>query len=297
MPSQSKVSDGSTSSFGQDDPRVGDRGDADRQVDQEDPVPRGAVDQRAAEDRAEDRAEQHRDAEHGHHATDALGAGGAGQDRHAERHQHAAAEALQDAEEHQHLEAGGGRAEHRAGGEQQHGEQVEPLGAEAVGGPAGQRDDAGQGQRVAGHRPGDLGRGGVELALEGLERDGHDRDVEDGHDRAEDDDARDEEDVPVELVGRRPPGCRRGAAGGLWSPANGDSCHRQPPNRFAPWCWVTSPGWSRSSIRARLGPRCCWISRAPDSTSRITRSTLRQVSRARSSADQPRSASAASSAG
>ena len=67
-------------------------------------MPRGAVDQGATDDRAEDRAEEHRDAEHGHHATDPLGAGGAGQDRHAERHQHAAAEALQDAEEDQHLE-------------------------------------------------------------------------------------------------------------------------------------------------------------------------------------------------
>ena len=105
--------------LGQHDPGVDDRGDADRQVDQEDPVPRGALDERAAEDRAEDRAEQHRDAEHGHHAADALGAGGAGQDRHAERHQHAAAEALEDPVEDQQLQRRGRRAQHGAGGEEQ----------------------------------------------------------------------------------------------------------------------------------------------------------------------------------
>ena len=190
--------------LGQHDPGVDGRGDADRQVDQEDPVPRGVVDQGTAEDRAEDRAQQHRDAEHGHHATDALGAGRAGQDRHAERHEHAAAEALQDAEGDQHLQRAGGRAEHRADGEEQHGEEVEPLGAEAVGRPAGERDDARQGQRVAGHGPGDRGRGGVELLLEGLERDGDDGDVEDRHDGAEDDDAGDHQHALVEaVVGRR----------------------------------------------------------------------------------------------
>ena len=230
------------------------RGDADRQVDQEDPVPRGAVDQGATDDRAEDRAEQHRDAEHGHHATDALRAGGAGQDRHAERHQHAAAEALQDPVEDEHLERGRGRAEHGAGGEEQHGEEVEALGAEAVGGPAGQRDDAGQGQRVAGHRPGDLGRGGVELALEGLQGHGDDGDVEDGHDGAEDDDAGHHQDVLVELVGV----VRLGVAGlelGVGHPPRILVAHDNHPILFGVG-WVTSG--DATPVRAgsrRRGPR------------------------------------------
>ena len=67
-------------------------------------MPAEGVDHPAAEDGAEDRAEQHRDAEHGHHAADPVGAGRAGQDRHAERHQHAATEALQHPEERQHLQ-------------------------------------------------------------------------------------------------------------------------------------------------------------------------------------------------
>ena len=159
------------------------------------------VDQRATEDGAEDRAEQHRDAEHGHHATDPLRTGGPGQDRHAERHQHAAAETLQDAEEDQHLERGRRRAEHGAGGEERDREEVEALRAEPVRGPAGQRDHAGEGQRVGGHRPGDLGGRGVELFLEGVQRDGDDGDVEDRHDRPQDDHAGHHQDALVELVG------------------------------------------------------------------------------------------------
>ena len=78
----------------------------DRDVDEEDPVPARDVDQPAAEDRAEDRAEQHRDTEHRHHPADPVGAGGAGHDRHADRHQHAAAEPLEHPERHEHLDAG-----------------------------------------------------------------------------------------------------------------------------------------------------------------------------------------------
>ena len=59
---------------------------------------RVVLDQPAAEDRAEDRAEQHRHAEDGHQAAHPGRAGRAGHDRHAERHEHAAAEALQGAE-------------------------------------------------------------------------------------------------------------------------------------------------------------------------------------------------------
>ena len=129
------------------------RGDPDRQVDEEDPAPGGGVDQPAAEDRAEDRAEQHRDADDRHHAADALRAGGAGQDRHAERHDHAAAEALEDAEADQRLGAPREAREHRAAHEEEDRGQVEALGAEAVGGPAGERDHRGERQRVAGHDP------------------------------------------------------------------------------------------------------------------------------------------------
>ena len=81
-------------------------------------MPAGDVDQPAAEDRAEDRAEQHRDAEDRHHPADPVGAGGAGHDRHAERHQHAAAEALQHPEGDQRADVAGDAAQRRAGREQ-----------------------------------------------------------------------------------------------------------------------------------------------------------------------------------
>ena len=54
---------------------------------------------------------------------------------------------------------------------------------------------------------------------------------------------------------------------------------------------------SRSSMRARLGPRVSAISREHRSASRSTRSTLPPVRAARSASDQPRSASAASRRG
>ena len=194
------------------------------QVDQEDPVPRRDADQPAAQDRAEDRAEQHRDAEHRHDAADPVGSGGAGQDRHAERHQHAAAETLEDPEAPPASPATSAVA-HRTEPAVNRAtrQQVEALGAEPVGGPAGQRDHAGQGQGVGGHRPGHLGGRRVELGLEGLEGDGHHGDVEDRHDGAEDDDAGDDQDAAVEalvavaggsqLVG--PPGIGGGLSGHL----------------------------------------------------------------------------------
>ena len=111
-------------------------------------MPAGDLDQPAAEDRAHDRAEQHRHAEDGHEAADPVRAGGPGHDRHAERHQHAAAQALQHPERDQHVDVPGGRAQHRTGREQDDRGQVEPLGAEPVGRPAGDRDDGGQGQGV-----------------------------------------------------------------------------------------------------------------------------------------------------
>ena len=181
------------------------------------------------------------------------------------------------------------------------GEEVEALGAEAVGGPAGQRDDAGQGEGVAGHRPGDLGRGGVELALEGLQRDRDDGDVEDRHDGAEDDHAGHHQDALVELVGV----VRLGVAGlelGVGHPATVIGCVRQRPNPFRGALRHPSDDVARYAVEV-LDPRQARAARRPGgrgrptSTSRITRRMLRQVSRARSSADQPRSASAASSAG
>ena len=190
----------------EDDPGVDHGRDAERQVDQEDPVPAGVLDQPAADDRAEDRAEQHRDAEDRHQAAHPVRAGRPGHDRHAERHQHAAAEALEHPEGDQHLDRGRRGAERGAEREQADRGEVEALGAEPVGGPAGQRDDRREREGVARDRPRHRGVGQrvVDAGEDGLERrqgDVDDGDVEDRHDRAEHDHAGDLEDRAVDVVG------------------------------------------------------------------------------------------------
>ena len=177
-------------------------------------------------------------------------------------------------------------------------EQVEPLGAEPVGRPAGQRDHAGQGQRVAGHRPGDLGRGGVELALEGLQRDRDDGDVEDRHDRAEHDDAGDHQDALVELVGvaagRDVGGALLQVCGhrGMVPVATDDDpllSFRRGAGSPLSAVEVLDTGQARAAPRAERPRAGLDVAHHPQQ--------LRHVSRARSSADQPRSASADSSPG
>ena len=118
-----------------------------------------------------------------------------------------AAEALQDAEADEELDRPGRGTQGRAGGEERDGEDVEPLRAEPVGGPAGERDDRGEREGVGRHRPRDGGVGQWLLGalgedgLEGRQRDVDDGDVEDRHDRPEHDDTGDLEDRPVDLVG------------------------------------------------------------------------------------------------
>jgi hypothetical protein len=75
---------------------------------------------------------------------------------------------------------------------------VQPLGAEAVRGPAGQRDHRGQRQRVARRHPLDRRQGGLELLRQRVDRHVDDGHVEDRHDRAEHDDGRDEHQVAVQ---------------------------------------------------------------------------------------------------
>ena len=77
---------------------------------------------------------------------------------------------------------------------------VEALGAEAVGGPAGERDHGRQRERVAGRHPLDRRQRGLELTGERVDRHVDDGDVEDRHDRAEHDDPGDPHQRLVELV-------------------------------------------------------------------------------------------------
>ena len=92
MPTQSK--DLRVRLVGLEGPRgIRQRKDADRQVDEEDPVPRVVLDEVATEDRAADGGRAARHTEDRHEAPHALRAWPPGHDRHAERHEHAATEA------------------------------------------------------------------------------------------------------------------------------------------------------------------------------------------------------------
>jgi hypothetical protein len=166
-------------------------------------VPARGLDEPAAENGAADGAEQHRDAQHRHQPADPRRTRRPRHDRHTERHEHAAAQALEHPVRDELLDRVGGGAQHRAEREQQQGQHVEPLGAEPVGGPATERDHRGQRQGVPGHGPGDLRVRGVELGLEGGQRDAHDGDVEDRHDRAENHHTGDLEHGGVQRLGRR----------------------------------------------------------------------------------------------
>ena len=121
-------------------------------------------------------------------------------------HEQSPTEPLQDPEEDEHADRVGRRAEGRARREERESEHVEPLRAEAVRGPAGQRDDGRERERVRRDRPRDggvrkrVGRVGREHLDEGRQGDVDDGDVEDRHDRAEDDDAGHLEDGGVDLV-------------------------------------------------------------------------------------------------
>jgi hypothetical protein len=153
-----------------------------------------------------DRAQQHRYAEDRHQPADPVRAGCPCHDRHAERHEHATAEALQDPEPDQGTDTPCGRAQHRTGDEQRNRGHVEPFGAEPVGGPASQRDHGGQREGVGSNRPGDRGVGdrvgrAPEHGLERRQRDVDHRDVQDRHDGADHDHARDLQHGAVDVIG------------------------------------------------------------------------------------------------
>ncbi len=157
-------------------------GEAERDVEDEHPSPRHGGHHESTHDRSEHRPEHHRDADDAHRPSHASGAGCLRDQRHADWHDHAATEALQDAERDEAL----GRPRRRAqcGGADEQGEREEPhlLAPEPRRGPAGQRDDRRQAQHVARHDPLDRGQGRAEVASQCLDRDAHDRGVEDGHD-------------------------------------------------------------------------------------------------------------------
>jgi hypothetical protein len=163
----------------------GDRRDGDRQVDQEDPLPRGVVDDQAADDRSEDRPQQDRHADQPERSSDTLRPGALRHEREPNRHDHAAAETLKDTEGDQLAGRGRECAQPRSDREQRDRGDPGRLRAKALGHPARKRDHHRQRQQVPGRQPLDRAERNIQVPGQRVERNVDDRRVEDRHDQAE----------------------------------------------------------------------------------------------------------------
>jgi hypothetical protein len=110
-----------------------------------------------------------------------------------DRRHHRPAEALHDAHRHQHAEAVGHAAQHRAGGEDEQRGDEDAAGAEAVGEPAAHRDEGGDGEHIGGHRHVQPHRRGAEAARHVGDGGGDDRRIQLFHQERHGDDDRDED--------------------------------------------------------------------------------------------------------
>ncbi len=157
---------------------------ADRQVDQEDPVPGGVLHQPAAQRRSRQRAEQAGNGDEAEHPHQVLARVDAQDHQPSHRHHQRAADALYDARPDQQFEARRQRAKQRAEAEQQYRAEEHPARAETVGDPPrgryqqGHREQVGDhhrlhAQRVFVQRTGHARQRGVEDgAVEGLHEEG-----------------------------------------------------------------------------------------------------------------------------
>ena len=162
-----------------------DRGGHDRHVDPEDGAPAEAVDQGAAEDRAQ------RQRQAGHRAEHADGPGPLGRvgerggdDRHRHRVEHRAPDGLQRTRRDQPADARRQAAQQRAEAEGGQADLEDAPAADPVGGGPGQHQEAGQHQGVRVNRPLQAGHRGVQVTP-----DRRQRDVDDGDVHHHDDDA------------------------------------------------------------------------------------------------------------
>ncbi len=159
---------------------------ADRQVDIEDPAPRGVVDEHATEHRP-DRRGDHGDAEDAHGGRRPLGQRERSkQHRAADRGDQPGAEPLEDPEHDEQRQARCRAAEARCDHEHRQGHDEHSLGPEPIAEPAGRRNDGGEGEQVGDRDPLDVGRRHVELAGERRQCDVHDGAVDDRHEQPDD---------------------------------------------------------------------------------------------------------------
>ena len=132
------------------------RQQAERKVDEEDPVPVVVVGDPAAERGADGRSDDDGHAVEREGLAAFFDGEGVGEDRLFAGGESAAAETLQDAREDEQRERGRETAEQRADREHHHAGHVEALAAEAVGEPAGDGQNHGRRDEIAGQHPGRL---------------------------------------------------------------------------------------------------------------------------------------------
>ena len=183
---------------------------AERHVDQEQPLPAAEVQDDAADHRSQDRSERGRQGDGRHQLAKVRGTACClDQDRHHQREHGSAAESLHDAEGDEAGRVPGEGAEHRSEQEEGEGSHPEALAAELALQPADQRDRDSQREQIARRDPLDRRDARVEVDGQLMQRDAHDGRVEDDRDAADDDRDRGAHERGVELavVGRGGGGC------------------------------------------------------------------------------------------
>ena len=155
-------------------------------VDEEDPVPAQRLRERAAGEQPDRAAAGGHERVHAHR----LGLlGPLGELGHDDREDHArgdrAADALEQARADQHRLAVRHPAQHRGRREQDEPAEEDPLAADQVAEPAGEQQEAAEGDQVAVDHPREVRLREVQIALDRRQRDVHDRRVEHHHQLAE----------------------------------------------------------------------------------------------------------------
>ena len=156
--------------------------DAERQIDEEHPVPGIGFGQPGAERRTHDRAHHHAHAPDRHRLGALMQRVGVQHHRLRQRHQSRAEHTLQQAEQHHLVDVLGEAAHHRRDGEAGRADHEDALAAEAVGDPAHRRCHDRGGDDVGGQHPVDLILRSRQRALHVGQRDIGDGGVERLHD-------------------------------------------------------------------------------------------------------------------
>jgi len=174
------------------------RQEAHGEIDEEDPVPVEVVSNPAAEGGADGRRDDDGHAVDGEGLATLLDGEGVGEDGLFAGGETAASCSLEDAGDDEHGEGLGDAAEERTDHEQRNTDHIEAFSAEAIGEPAGDGQDDGAGDKIAGEDPGGLFLASAEGAGDVRKGDVGDGGVEDLHEGGEGDGER---DCPWIMVG------------------------------------------------------------------------------------------------